>query len=256
MKRPYQTGYHITLILDGSMWVNLDGRHFAAQRGDIAWFDLGTPYTYGVRDSRLRRYWMRVSGTEVDLLFRQAGVDLIPCTHCSAETVMAIQHHFQALCSTFSQRSCIAETDSCRIAMQIVDTIAPEFHKRHSANRLDQVVGQIDQRVRNAMQFIEQNACESVKVEEIAARVHLSKYHFIRLFKTETGFSPKQYLLECRLIQARKLLISSDRLIGEVAHDCGFNSHSYFVRYFDKVEGMTPGEYRRINRGVPTSLEK
>lgn len=248
MKRVYQTGYHVTLILDGAMWVNLNGRRFVAQRGDVAWFDLGTPYTYGVKDNRLHRYWMRVSGTEVDWLFRQAGVDRTHCARCSPETAEQIERLFHTLCSTFSYHSSVSVTHSCRIAKQIMDVILPEFHRcSHSVQRTS-MNALMDLRVRDAMQYIEQNACKNVSVEEIATRVHLSKYHFIRLFKNDTGLSPKQYLLECRLIQVRKLLIGTDLPIGDVAEACGYGSQSYFNRFFQKVEGVTPGEYRRINR--------
>lgn len=82
-------------------------------------------------------------------------------------------------------------------------------------------------------------------LEEISKQVNYSQYHFIRIFKKETGFSPFEYLTNCRLDKARELLAKTPFTITEICLQCGFQNSSHFATVFKKHTGMSPSEYRQ-----------
>jgi AraC family transcriptional regulator len=95
-----------------------------------------------------------------------------------------------------------------------------------------------------AVEYIEANFKEKLSVKTVATFVNLSVYHFSRLFKKETGYSPYEYILKTRLDNAKILLKNSSLSIKEVAFNTGFNSESGFVTSFHQNVKMTPREFR------------
>jgi len=81
-------------------------------------------------------------------------------------------------------------------------------------------------------------------LEEMAQQARLSRYHFIRVFRTHTGLTPHAYLLDCRVNQARTLLQKGFPL-SEMAYQLGFSDQSHFQRAFRERVSVTPGEYQR-----------
>jgi AraC family transcriptional regulator len=101
-------------------------------------------------------------------------------------------------------------------------------------------------RIRRAQDFIRENLTNGVSLKEIAdAAGDVSPYHFSRLFKQATGFSPYQFLIECRVLTAQQLLRAKRELsLGEIAFRCGFADQSAFTRCFRQRTGLTPKQYR------------
>jgi len=101
-----------------------------------------------------------------------------------------------------------------------------------------------------SVQFIENNLKKELSVLDMAGSVHYSLYHYIRLFQSITGYSPKTYLQQRRLSEALKELKSTDQKIIEIAFDYQFNSHEAFTRSFKKHFGINP---KQIKEGVSYS---
>ena len=93
------------------------------------------------------------------------------------------------------------------------------------------------------MQF----ANSAFSVSSLARELHLSPNHLTKLFRTKMGLSVHHYLMMRRISSARQLLADTTRSIGEIAECCGFENPNYFARYFRKITGMTPTEFRREN---------
>lgn len=92
--------------------------------------------------------------------------------------------------------------------------------------------------------YINEHFKEDVMVEELASRAGLSQYHFIRIFKKETGFTPHEYLVNTRIATARYLLKNSCLSVKDICYATGFSSESVFCSAFKRRQGMTPNQYR------------
>jgi len=97
-----------------------------------------------------------------------------------------------------------------------------------------------------AINFIHKNYSKDISLEEIAETVNYSSYHFIRVFKEETGKTPFQYLLDVKIEKAKEKLNKSDKSISEICYDCGFNNRSHFSFIFKRKTGNSPSKFRNV----------
>lgn len=103
-----------------------------------------------------------------------------------------------------------------------------------------------DRQLQKVEQYIDQHIGETISVDELAELLHCSKFYFLREFKKLTGITPYQYLLNRRLTEAEKRLLS-DQTIASVAFDLGFNDQAHFTRVFKNRFGQTPGQFKKAN---------
>lgn len=103
------------------------------------------------------------------------------------------------------------------------------------------------ERIAQAISFINEHVKSQPTLNEIAAHLHMSQYHFQRLFGRWTGVTPKRYLQTLTVERAKKLLLESQSLL-EISESLGLSSGSRLYDHFVTLEAVTPGEYR--NGGV------
>ena len=96
----------------------------------------------------------------------------------------------------------------------------------------------------DAGSYINENLAAKLDVDELAARVHISRYHFMRLFKAQTGESVHAYIRQRRLMRAAHL-IREGMSAARAAEECGFADYSAFHRAFTAVFGISPGRLKK-----------
>lgn len=96
----------------------------------------------------------------------------------------------------------------------------------------------------NAVEYIHDNIEKKITVQQMSRQANMSQTHFIRVFKKETGKTPNEYLFQARLEKAKKLLMSEENTITEIAIKCGFGSSAYLSDRFFASYQLTPSEYR------------
>lgn len=98
-------------------------------------------------------------------------------------------------------------------------------------------------KIEAAIQFIRENFKQQPELAEVAKQVHLSPFHFQRMFKEWAGISPKKFLQYISIEHAKKLL-SRHFSLSDVSFDTGLSGTSRLHDLFISIEGMTPGEYK------------
>lgn len=104
------------------------------------------------------------------------------------------------------------------------------------------------QLVRRAMAYMHEHYPEPISRKEIADHVNLSESYLSICFRQELKVTPISYLNRYRIWQSKRLLVTSDRSISDIALDVGFSSASYFGRVFHREVGLPPTAYRRGER--------
>jgi AraC family transcriptional regulator of adaptative response/methylated-DNA-[protein]-cysteine methyltransferase len=104
-------------------------------------------------------------------------------------------------------------------------------------------------RIEQAIQFLERSFRDQPSLDEIAASVHLSKYHFQRLFKRWAGVTPTQFLQHLTIEYAKERLKEAQNIL-DATLDTGLSSPSRLHDLFVTFEGMTPGEYKKQGAGL------
>lgn len=96
--------------------------------------------------------------------------------------------------------------------------------------------------------MIENEYDKDITLDECASRLHYNLFYVSNIFKKETGVSFSEYLAMFRLNKAKKMLIETDLPIKDIAERLTYNNPQNFIRYFRKLEGITPGQYRKIHQ--------
>ena len=97
--------------------------------------------------------------------------------------------------------------------------------------------------INEVIKFINIHYENSINIDDLAKLSNLSKSHFTKLFTDEMQVSPIVYLKMIRLQNAKKILLSKQLSITQVAQQCGFNSPSYFTKIFKETFNETPKEF-------------
>lgn len=105
-------------------------------------------------------------------------------------------------------------------------------------------------RIAEAIDFIVENFKDQPALEQVAARLHLSPFHFQRLFSEWAGTSPKKFLQFISVQHAKKLLKENRFSLFDTAFETGLSGTSRLHDLFIKIEGMTPAEYKYGGRNL------
>lgn len=99
-------------------------------------------------------------------------------------------------------------------------------------------------KLRRATEFINERLENGVTLTDIAEAVEMSPFHFARMFKQTTGFTPLQYVMEQRIEYSKRLLGQPEMPLADIAFKLGFASQSHFTMHFRKLTGTTPKHFR------------
>jgi AraC family transcriptional regulator len=99
-------------------------------------------------------------------------------------------------------------------------------------------------RLKRATDHVRDHADQDLTLATLSALVHMSRYHFARLFKHSTGLSPHRFVVRARIERAARLLETSNLPIGDIGRLVGFRSPSHFSTVFRRLTNVTPRGHR------------
>lgn len=111
------------------------------------------------------------------------------------------------------------------------------------------------QRIEKAITFIQREFRQQPSLDDIAASVNLSAFHFHRLFTEWAGVSPKKFIQYISLEYAKDLLRTRETTLLATAHDTGLSGTSRLHDLFVSIEAMTPGEFKNGGKGLSIDFD-
>ena len=138
------------------------------------------------------------------------------------------------------------QRESGAYLQSLASVVAVHLARNYAAggNGLPAYVGLAPHKLKRVQQHIAEHISEPIPVKRLAATVHMSAYHFARMFRKATGQPPHLYITMQRVEQAKTLLAEGKLSLGDVAATVGFQTQSHFTEVFRKHSGITPGMYR------------
>jgi len=103
-----------------------------------------------------------------------------------------------------------------------------------------------EDRLRDLIRWTHEHCREHITLDTAAAQMNMSKYYLCKFFKQHTSMTYVTYLNQVRLEDAAQMLLTGKN-VTEAALECGFESVSYFVQLFRRVNGCTPGQFVKLN---------
>ncbi len=98
--------------------------------------------------------------------------------------------------------------------------------------------------------FIDYHYMHTITISDLCDVIKVSPQHLCRVFRSCKGMRPMEYVTFVRISNAKLMLKTRDDEIGDIAEWCGFSDGNYFSKVFRKSVGISPGEYRRINKNA------
>lgn len=105
-----------------------------------------------------------------------------------------------------------------------------------------------DYYIKEAVNFIEQNFQNNISIEDVAAVCGINRSYLGRIFRTSTGRSPQEFLIQYRMTKAAELLKLTTLSIGDIGSVVGYENALHFSRAFKNVYGVSPRTWREQHR--------
>ncbi len=216
-------------VREGALHLESRGNYYVAGRDCIAMLDCRTPHRYYCKDS-VDFMWFHFCGCSsnayADYLFERHGVVFSP----EQANTLRFQHIFSSVQSAFGNEHLI----SADIHALLSDLAASRQAAHHQA-------------LTPAVDYIQKHFARQISLDDLAGQCCMSTSHLIRSFQRYLNCTPHEYLLSFRLQQSKKLLVSTNMSIEQIAGECGFNSASHFARAFKKNNGASPSAFRQVH---------
>jgi two-component system response regulator YesN len=94
-------------------------------------------------------------------------------------------------------------------------------------------------------QYIEEHSHEDISLEAIGKRVGLSPFYISKMFKEQLGVNYIDFLTECRIEKAKRLMAVPEKSLKEIAFEVGYHDPNYFSKVFKKTSDLSPTDYRK-----------
>lgn len=186
-------------------------------------------------------YWVNFSGPDADALIGRTGFTPgCPVIHgCGSDIIGGMEDILSCPGKTLSES--VELTGRLYLLLSLLISSAPRISGNGEKNRM---------RISAARAFIETNYPFPISADDISEAAGITRITLFRLFKSELGITPAEYLIRCRISRAKSLLASTELSVGAVARSAGYEDAMYFSRAFRKETGMSPSEYRMLQKSI------
>ncbi|MBR4072197.1 MAG: AraC family transcriptional regulator [Clostridia bacterium] len=130
---------------------------------------------------------------------------------------------------------------------QLLISVLRETEGEGSSNAVSEATDEVIRLIYKAIEHIYNNFQRKITALECSKTVGMSYSYFSRTFKNVTGKTFSEFLEDIRLDNAKKLLLTTDKAVAEIAFESGYNDTCYFIAEFRKKSGVTPKQFRVKN---------
>lgn len=244
----FHNTHELIYVQEGRIRIRIGKSTYEAGEHALIFISRLEEHSVTVLDTPYRRWWMRITAEQL-----AAAVD-------EPRLRAVFDRRPDDFCHVFYVDTAAAEVE--HILQQIADEdTAPRSFKRHRIAALLQLLlitcyrlkreqfplpaHRVSETVLRIQSFLDTHFSEEISLETLARDFYLSPSYLSHAFRDWTGYSPKQYLVLCRLSFARELLLTTEQSVAQIATRCGFGDVNNFIRTFRERVGCTPAVYRR-----------
>ena len=229
---------------EGEGWVRFEKeREIALPADTLLVIPARTPHIYGAAESNpWSIYWFHVRGEEVE--------QFIQCLTLSNATLRIPSRQKNTILALFNTcyETLLYKGYSWRYHLfvsQVVRHLLGSIVLLQNETPLEEKKNEY---IEQAILYMIRHVHTPITLDELADHVHLSKPHFIHLFKEVTGYTPMEYAMRLKIQQACSFLELTNQSIKEVSRNVGIQDPYYFSRVFHKIVGQSPSDYRKVEK--------
>lgn len=213
--------------------------------------DVLTPGNISIVSIGTESYWAMDGDTDV------LNIDLTPnliqkvAIECDLDVnQIELINHFGVFDARIEQIGCLLKQEleaggmgGRTLAESLANALVVYLLRQYSTTqpRISTYTGKLSQAdLQEATSYIHDNLDADLSLMKLAEVVKLSQFHFTRLFKQSTGFSPHQYIIRARVEKAKQLLATGKLSVGEAASLVGFAHQSHLASHMKRILGVSP----------------
>ena len=239
------------MVESGSGTLEYEGETRMLSAGDCVFLDCRRPYRHYTGDDLWQLRWAHFYGPNMAAIYkkyRERGGQ--PSFH--PENTAPYTRRLEALYTLATSDNYVRDMQICEGLFALLTLLMQEsWHPE-----IVRTAGTKRQNVQEIKDYLDLHFAEKITLDALAERFYINKFYLTRVFKEQFGLSVTSYLTQLRITQAKRLLRFTDKSVENVAQECGLNDANYFSRLFKKVEGTTPGEYRRSGEDNKKALPR
>lgn len=238
-KRNGLDSYLFFMVLSGSGELLYNGSTYQLKQNDCVFIDCKQPYAHITSDDLWQLKWVHFNGQSMSEIYNK----YISRGGESAFTIEQPGQCVQLLDDIFT----IASSDDYIRDMKINEKLSSLLtiimsKSWHPSNRKPaQKKGELS----SVKAWLDTHYIKKISLDELAKQFFIDKYYLTKIFKEQYGITINAYISQKKITAAKQLLRFSDKTIEQVSAEIGINDTNYFTRLFKKIEGITPGEYRK-----------
>lgn len=230
------------IVTEGSGSLLYDGLSYLLHAGDCVFIDCKKTYAQSSSEDNLWSLkWIHFYGSSMNGIYEKY-------VERGGRPVFAPKEP-EAFRGMLEQLLAIAATEDYIRDMRINEKItqlltlimAESWHPESSPH-----AGAKKKSLQYVKAYLEEHYRERITLDHLAGQFYLNKFYLARAFKEQFGSTVLGYLDQVRITRAKQLLRFSDLTVEAVGQEVGIGEPGYFSRVFKKVEGISPGEYRRM----------
>lgn len=246
--------YEVFIFISGSVTYLIEGKSYKLRPGDIILInnrelhkpviETGMPYervVLWINPKFIHKHG--TDGTNLSMCFEASsknGFNLLRPSPEIHENIMTVVSKLGEVCSNISFGSNILKN------VYLIELII-YLNKAYLDTRDEVVENDVryNENVNAIIQYINENLSNDLSLDFLANKFHSSKYHLLREFKKNVGYTIHNYIQKKRLLLA-KTLLKGNTPVTDVYLRCGFGDYSNFIRTFKAAYGVSPKKYSKL----------
>lgn len=239
--REHLASYLFFSVTSGSGELNYNGKTYALHSGDCVFIDCRKPYSHATSADLWTLQWCHFYGhTMPDIYkkYQERGGQPVFHPKEMEELVEVMTDLYSAAGSDSYVRDMKINEILNRLLWILMKNSwhSEQGRAAHARKRMS---------MEKVKSYLDENYKEHITLELLSQKFYINKYYLTKIFKETYGVTIISYLETRRITQAKNLLRFTDMTVDEISAAIGMNDANYLARRFRKIEGMSPGEYRK-----------
>ena len=246
----YHTFHKIIEFLGGESGYGVEGKQYLLQPGDLVLVPQGCIHRPEAEPNA--PYERRILYLSPEFLRRAGGsCDLAACFDRAREEFRFVVHPADGTGGAQLAALEAAEREEAfgreLLAQSLLFQFLIGLNRAMAGNTLQSAKpAAYDRKIESILRYLSAHLTEPVSIDDLAARFFVSKYHMMRQFRAQTGYTIHGYLTGKRLMRARAMIAAGTPVL-QASEESGFGDYSAFLRAYRKQFGTTPNQEKRAN---------
>lgn len=240
-KRENLSSFLFFLVTEGFGTLSYNGVSYPLTAGDCVFLDCRKSYTHHSSEDLWTLKWVHFYGPNMNGIYEKylerGG---LPVFHAASPAV-----YDELLTRLLQLASSPAYTKDMKIYEKLTSLLTRIMEESWNPRQAHSPGSRVRD-LQDIKDYLDQHYREKILLDQLSEMFFINKFYLTRVYKQQFGISVNSYLLQLRITHAKQLLRFTDYSIERIGQECGMSDANYFSRMFRKIEGITPGGFRKM----------